>query len=64
MLCVKKNKHDNFIVTAGDDRSVFVWDLRTHKPINYILAHSTAITSLDVFEDSSVILTTSDEGYR
>jgi WD40 repeat protein len=41
-----------------------IWDLKTGKPINFILAHSSSITSVDVFEDSSVILTTSDEGYR
>jgi WD40 repeat protein len=61
---VKKNKHENYFVSAGDDNSVFLWDLRTHKPINFILAHSSSITSIDIFEDSSVILTTSDEGYR
>lgn len=64
VLCLKKNKTDNFIVSAGDDQSLFVWDIRTHKPINYVLAHSSTITSIDIFSDSSVILTTSDEGYR
>lgn len=60
---MRKNRGDNYIVSGGDDKSVFVWDLRTLKPVNYILASSASITSIDVFEDSSVILTTSDEGY-
>ena len=64
VLCLKKNKLENYIVSAGDDKSVFAWDVRTYKPINWILAHSSAITSLDIFADSSLILTTSDEGYR
>ena len=64
VLCLKKNKHENYFVSAGDDKSVMIWDLKTGKPINYILAHSSSITSVDIFEDSSVLLTTSDEGYR
>jgi WD40 repeat protein len=64
VLNLKKNKHENYFVSAGDDKSVMIWDIKTGKPINYILAHSSSITSVDIFEDSSVILTTSDEGYR
>ena len=63
MLCVKRNQQDSFVVTAGEDKSVFAWDPRAQKPINYILAHSSAVTSVDISDDSSVCLTTSDEGY-
>jgi WD40 repeat protein len=64
VLCLKKNKYENYFVSAGDDKTVMIWDLKTGKPVNFILAHSSSITSVDIFEDSSVILTTSDEGYR
>lgn len=33
------------------------------KPINFILAHSLAVTGLDISSDGSVLLSTSEEGY-
>lgn len=63
MLCLKDTPSESYFLSGGDDSCLFAWDKRNVKPSNFILAHSSSITSLDCTEDGSVVLTTSDEGY-
>ena len=63
VLCVKGSPLHNYFASGDDDKNIFIWDKRTPKPINFIQAHSTSITSIDIFLDGSLIVSTSDEGY-
>ena len=63
VLCVKGSPLYNYFVSGDDDKNIFIWDKRAPKPINFIQAHSTSITSIDIFLDGSLIVSTSDEGY-
>lgn len=62
-ICVKKSPLENYFASGGEDRNIFVWDRRTHKPINFIQAHSQSVTSIAISNDGSLIASTSDEGY-
>lgn len=51
------------LVSGGADKTILVWDVRTAKPINAILAHSSEIIALDWSYDSSTIVSGSTDGY-
>jgi WD40 repeat protein len=50
-------------ISGSADKTVLVWDVRTSKPINAILAHSSEITSLDFSHDSTFIVSASTDGF-
>lgn len=62
-MALKSDKDSHFFVSSGDDASVLAWDYRFKKPFSFILAHSNTVTSIDLSQDSTLILTSSSEGY-
>jgi WD domain, G-beta repeat. len=50
-------------LSGSADKTILVWDVRTSKPINAILAHSSEITSLDFSHDDTLIISGSTDGF-
>ena len=51
------------MLTSGADNFIFFWDIRQNKVIQKILAHPEPLTGLDVSFDSSLVVTSSYDGY-
>lgn len=46
----------HFMYSAGDDRSIFVWDLATGKVVEQLIGHENTVTSMD-FSGTDLIST-------
>jgi COMPASS component SWD3 len=53
----------NVLLSAGCDNTIILWDIRTNKAIFKILAHPEPITSIDISFDSTLISTSSYDGF-
>ena len=60
---VKANKFGNILATASHDKTIMLWDSRVGKPYACIIAHGGDITSIDISNDSSCLVSTSIDGY-
>jgi len=63
IFSLKVNQVGNILVSGGADKTIIVWDVRTAKPINAIIAHSAEIVALDCSFDSSIVVSGSIDGY-
>lgn len=63
MTHIKFNSITNVLLSAGSDNTLMLWDIRTNKSIFKILAHPEPITSIDISNDSTLISSSSFDGY-
>ena len=55
-------KDENLIISANDNHTVSMFDIRDYKPVRSFIAHSSVITALDVQQDSHILITGDQEG--
>jgi len=50
-------KNDHLIVSANNNHTISIYDIRENKPVKTFVAHSNSITALDIQEDSKILIT-------
>jgi COMPASS component SWD3 len=60
---IKFNNVTNVLLSCGTDNSLLLWDIRTNKAVFKILGHPEPITSIDISFDSTLISSSSHDGY-
>ena len=62
-MALKCNSFGNVLISGSNDKTILLWDIRIEKPFSCIVAHGGDISSLDISPDSSLILSSSIDGY-
>lgn len=63
ILVLNFNIFHNLVASGGYGNTILIWDVRTSKPVNCIMAHARDITSLCFSYDSMYLLSSAGDGF-
>ncbi len=63
VTCIDFNNSSNLLLAGTYDNHIVLFDLRSKNPLLQILAHSEPITSVSFSEDSTVLMSSSYDGF-
>jgi len=53
--------NQRFMITGGENGDIRVWDIKSREMVSHLKEHTSAITSISIFEDDAHALTGSKD---